>query len=717
MSPDTDVAAIVEELTLAEAIELTVGTSDPTARATGYLAGVPRLDVPPIRLVDGPLGVRIPGETSTAFPAPLAVSAAFDADLAREHGAALGRETRGKDQDVLLAPGLNVIRVPHNGRNFEYYSEDPVLTASTAAAVVEGIQSQDVVATPKHYVANNQETDRAALDVDVGERALRELYLAPFRATVDAGAGAVMSSYNGLDGTPMSEHRRLLTDVLKEEWGFSGFVVSDWFATREAAPAATGGMDVEMPGVSMLELLSGGEQGGEDEGGDGGFSPADIDFPEEFASGMPDPESVEGFREALPGAVERGEVPRKRVFDMAQRVLTAAEDVGVFDDDRADGAVDTEAHRELARRVAIRGSVLLENDGVLPLDEADDVALIGPNVDEAVLGGGGSSETTPVVETSPIEGIEERAAGSVTVAHGLPPVEGFSMFDFGDDEGEEGEDGHGSEPGEEYSVDDAAAAAADADVAVVVVRDVASEATDREDLRLPDRQDELIEAVAAANDRTVVALNTSGPIEVPWREDVAAVLEQWYPGQAHGHALAAVLYGDEDPGGRLPVTFAPEGTYPTDGDERRFPGVEGTVHYEEGVFVGYRHFDATDATPTYPFGHGESYADVAYRDAAIDGDAVTVDVANVGDRDGREVVQVYVRPQAVEGVDRPVREFAGAASVGIEAGEVASVRVPIDDLALQRYDPADGWTVDPGEYTVEVARSAGDVRAELSLER
>jgi len=715
---ENSVTELLTELTIAEKVSLTHGSVDPDGRSTGYVRGVERLDVPALRMVDGPLGVRIPGESSTAFPAPLALAATFDDALAVEFGEALGRETRGKDQDVLLAPGVNLIRTPRNGRNFEYFSEDPVHAGAFAAAVVEGIQTMDVIATPKHYVANNQETDRASIDVQVGERALRELYLPAFEAAVDAGAGSVMTAYNTVNGTRMSDHDRLVNQVLKGEFDFDGYTVSDWFGTESATGAANGGLDVEMPGVPMAEMVAPEENTAEtaaegsdvpDAGPNEGLDDAEI--PEVVGDGMPDPSTCERFAETLANAVRSGEVPESRLDDMAGRVLGQMDRIGLLDDgDRVEGAIDTPGHRDLAERVAARGTVLLENDGVLPLSDDTDVAVIGPNVDEAILGGGGSSETSPIVETSPTDGITARADGAVTVRRGLPRVEGVSLLDLfagGPDE---------SEPDGAVEIEAAADAAAAADVALVFARDVATEALDRESLSLPDRQDELIEAVADANDRTVVVLNTSGPVETPWRENVAAVVENWYPGQAHGDAIAAVLYGDRDPAGRLPVTFAPAGTYPT-ADERRFPGVDGTVHYDEGIFVGYRHFDRAATEPTYPFGHGRSYADFEYVEASVDVATATVTVENVTDRDGHEVLQVYVRPPAIDGVERPERALAGFAAREIPAGERVTVDIDLDERAFARYDETDGWTVDPGEYVVEIGRSARDISLERSLER
>ena len=726
MPTDTPIPDLLAELTLEEKCALVHGARDPEGRAAGYIPGVERLDIPPFRMVDGPLGVGIEGESATAFPAGLALAATFDTDLARDHGAALGRETKGMEMDSLLAPGTNLIRVPENGRNFEYFSEDPLHSGAFAAAVTAGIESEDVVATPKHYVANNQETDRATVDVDVSERALHELYLPAFRDAVEAGAGAVMTAYNAVNGTSMSEHDRLINDVLKGEFGFEGYTVSDWFATEDAVPAVNGGLDVEMPGITMAEMMAAmGGAGGSEEGGpwdgetpgdgagdgetvDQGGPPDGSEMPPEIAGGMPDPSTCERYAEALRPAVESGAVPEARLDDMVSRVLTRMASHGVLDGSREGGAVDTPAHRAHAERVAARGTVLLENDGVLPLDDDADVALIGPNIEDSLLGGGGSSETDPAHAVSPREGIAERAAGDVCVEYGLPPVADVSMFDMFAPDGDD-------EPEREPDIEGAARAAEDADVAVVFARDTATEAIDREGLSLPGRQDELIEAVAAANSDTAVVLNTSGPVETPWRDAVGAVLEGWYPGQAHGTAAAAVLYGDTDPGGRLPVTFAPAETYPT-ADPRRFPGEDGTVHYDEGVFVGYRAFDAGAPKPDYPFGHGESYAEFAYTDATVDGDTLAVTVENTSERDGREVVQAYVRPPETDG-ERPVRELAGFAAVDVAAGERETVEVALAADAFRRYDEGEGWVVDSGAYTVEVGRSSRDARLERTVTR
>ncbi|AUG48874.1 glycosyl hydrolase [Haloarcula taiwanensis] len=709
MADEDHIEALLARLSRAQKLALVRGATDPEGTATGYLPGVEEAGIPPFRLVDGPLGIRAEGHRATAFPASIATAATFDTDLARRQGAAMGREATALGQDALLAPGVNVIRVPQCGRNFEYLSEDPVHAGAVGAGLIDGIQSADVVATVKHFVANNQETHRTTVSAEVDERTLRELYLPPFRSAVDAGVGSVMTAYNRVNGTHMSDHERLVGDVLKGAWGFDGYVVSDWYGLESTVGAANAGLDVEMPGVAEVP-----------DDGTGSY---------EWPDGIPDATRAGLFGDPLAAAIDSGEVPADRLVDMARRVLgqmdrfgrldggrTAADD-GENDDEV--GEIDSQRHRDIAADVAARGTVLLDNDGVLPLADGADVAVIGPNVDEPKLGGGGSSETSPVHSVTPVEGIESRAEGAVTTAFGIRQIESVSLFDLlpfvGDDDADgTAEDDTRREP----SLDDAVDAAAAADVAVVFVRDATTEARDRESLELPGRQDALVSAVAAANENTVVVVRSGGPVELPWREDVAAVIEQWYPGQADGDAAAAVLYGDCDPSGRLPVTFAPESQYPTAGPERRYPGVDDQVHYDEGVFIGYRHFDDEDANLTYPFGHGHSYATFAYGDAEItDEQTVAVTVENVADRQGREVVQAYVRPPSVEDADRPVRELAGFEAVQLDAGERQTVTLTLDDLAFSRYVPDSGWTVDSGTYTVEIGRSSRDVRTTVAVDR
>jgi beta-glucosidase len=716
--PTDRVASLVDELTTEERHRLLSGTTDPTGRATGYLPPIERLSIPAFRLVDGPAGVRIPDEPATAFPAPIALAAAWNPTLAREEGSAIAREARAYDQDALLGPGLNLIRVPHCGRNFEYYSEDPHLTSRLGVATVEGIQSEGVIATAKHYVANNQETERYSVDVDVSERALRECYLPAFRAvSEEADVGSVMTAYNRVNGAHMSDHRRLLSEVLRGEFDFSGYIVSDWYGTASAVDAATAGLDLEMPGVDPEAFLdSDPDDNATDDTDATDASEVDMDLDEDSMAAMPNIPAEPWFGEPLRTAVADGQVDPETIDAKIHRILGTMERFGILDDEQPAGELDTPEHRELARRVATEGTVLLRNEGALPLPADLEIALLGPNAD-AGKRGGGSSEVTPTTETTPLDGLEARAA-SLAFERGIPPIPESSLFDLFEESGDE--DGNNTDE-VDTSIESAVATAADADCAIIVVQDDATEATDRDDLRLPGEQDELVTRVAEAADRTVVVVRTSGPVELPWIETVDAALVTWYPGQADGAALADVLYGDADPGGRLPVTFAREETYPTAATER-FPGQEGTVQYGENVFVGYRHFDREAIEPLFPFGHGLSYARFEYGEATIEEDAgdhdgrvtVRVPVENVADRAGWEVVQIYVGADDPE-IPRPERELAGFEKIHLASGEHRDVSVSLDEQAFAYYDESDGWTVPEGSYTISIGRSSRELRSQVTI--
>ncbi|WP_433627320.1 beta-glucosidase [Halomicrococcus sp. NG-SE-24] len=693
------IESLVDDLTLDEKIQLVHGVAPPEGRATGYVPGVERLGIPPLKLVDGPLGIRAEGESATAFPASISLASSWNPSLAREQGAAMAREAKAYDQDVLFGPGVNIVRVPEGGRNFEYYTEDPYLNARLAAECVTGIQSEDVVASIKHYVANNQETNRYDVSAEIDERTLREIYLPAFRAAVEeADVQSVMTAYNRVNGIHMSDHARLVSEVLKGEYDFDGFVVSDWWGTKSTVDAANAGLDLEMPGTTFEDIsyeLFDAE----------GVDPSEVDIPD-F---LPNMRKGRLFGESLRDAVESGSVSELVLDEKVRRILRTMDSIGLLDDADREGELDTPEHRQLARRVAIEGAVLLQNDGTLPIDSDESVALIGPNADSAKLGGGGSSEVAPFVETAPLDAFRERAT-DISFERGIPPVEETSLFDaFVTDETEAD-----STTSPDASLDDAVAATEKADTAVVIVQDDTTEALDRDSLRLPGRQDELISAVAEAAKRTVVILRTSGPIEMPWLDEVDAVLEMWYPGQADGNALADILFGEADPGGRLPVTFGRSvEDYPTNGDER-FPGVGDEARYDEGIFVGYRHFDEQDIDPAFPFGHGLSYGEYEYGEATVESAdsklVVTIPVQNVGERQGTETVQVYVRKRDTPAVC-PGRELKGFARVTLAPGEQTDVSVTLDRDAFTYYDEESGWTELSGTHELLVGRSSRNVQS------
>lgn len=475
--------------------------------------------------------------------------------------------------------------------------------------------------------------------------------------------------------------------MLRDEWGFDGLVMSDWWGTRSTVKAARAGLDLEMPGVHIEQFVP-------DE------SEIDLDTPETPpVAGQPP-----FFGDRLRDAVESGTVASAVLDEKVERILQTIDSLGRFEG-QPGGALDTPAHRALAHTIAVEGTVLLRNDGVLPLAGEESLALLGPNGDRAKVGGGGSSEVSPVVETSPLEGLQDWAV--VAFERGVEPIGESSIF--------EADDG----PSDDADFDAAIEAAAAADVAIVVAQDDATEFVDRDSLGLPGRQDELIEAVADVADSVVVVLRTSGPVETPWIDAVDAVLETWYPGQADGDALAALLFGDAEPGGRLPVTFGHSaGEYPTDTD-RAFPGFDDRVHYSEGVFVGYRHFDRERIDPAFAFGHGRSYTEFAYGAPSIehelDSAVVSVPVENTGERAGKTVVQVYARKMAAP-VETPGRELVGFRPVSLDPGERRDVTIPIAEDELAYYDEQSGWTIPRGTNELLVGRSSRAIEATLSVD-
>ncbi|MEU2950609.1 beta-glucosidase family protein [Streptomyces xanthochromogenes] len=802
-----------------EAVEAALGKLDLEAKAR-LLAGqdmwslpaLPEIGLGSLVMSDGPIGVRgvrwTAEDPSIALPSPTALAATWDPELARRAGTLLAQEARRKGVHVLLAPTVNLHRSPLGGRHFECYSEDPYLTGEIASGYVNGVQGGGVGTTVKHFVANDAETDRFTVDNVVAPRPLRELYLAPFEAIVEnAHPWGIMSAYNQVNGTTMTEHRHLQNEVLRGEWGFDGFIVSDWMAARSTVGDILGGLDVAMPG----------------------------------------PRTVYG--DALAAAVRKGDVDEAVVDDAVRNVLRLAARVGLLDGvpgavTEPPAALDGQA---LAREVARRAFVLVRNEGqALPADPARvrRVALSGAAARDARVLGGGSATVFPERVVSPLDGlIAALPEGAVTYTVGADPSDELAPADQGfelravcrDADGnvlgtgslpsgqvqwigddlpagvthealhsievtgtftprESGEHTFGTrgigafalsvggrvlwegaqamsdaadpfeaffgapaergrvhlDEGEPVEVSlrhtvhrtpdapltavmfslthlgpqrdpdeliaEAVEAARDAELAVVVVATtdrVESEGFDRRDLRLPGRQDDLVRAVAAVNPRTVVVVNSGSPVELPWREEVAAVLLSWFPGQEGGAALADVLLGHAEPGGRLPTTW-PAGL--ADAPVTEVRPTDGQLFYEEGLFIGYRGYDRAGVAPAYPFGHGLGYTGWEYESLEVTPVQAKVRVRNTGTREGRETVQIYLAPVA-DAVERPVRWLAGFASVAAAAGESVEVEIPLRGRAFEVWDEEAGaWTFVPGQYEVRACASLADARLSATLE-
>ncbi|MGW5648169.1 glycoside hydrolase family 3 C-terminal domain-containing protein [Saccharopolyspora sp. NPDC003752] len=667
-APVTGLPDSVADLTLEEKASLTSGAD------FWHTQAAERVGIPSIMVTDGPHGLRKQraggdhlglGDSvpATCFPPAVGLGSSWDAELVQRVGEALGTETSIEDVAVLLGPGVNIKRSPLCGRNFEYLSEDPVVAGVLGAAMVRGIQSKGVGTSLKHFAANNQEHDRMRASSDVDARPLREIYLRGFQRVVeDAQPWTVMCSYNRINGVYASEDPWLLTQVLRNEWGFEGLVVSDWGAVNERVPGLAAGMDLEMPS----------------------------------SNGITDAQIVAAVKD---GTLDESvlDTAGGRVLDLVRKAQAGAGAVA--------GPLDVDAHHALAREAAGRSIVLLKNDGdLLPLAKDESLAVIGAFAAEPRYQGAGSSLINPTRLDNALDEIRALATSDVTYAKGFSLALDVSA-------------------GEIAALrEEAVAAASAADTAVVFLglpARLESEGYDREDIDLPAEQLALLDAVLAANPRTVVVLSNGGVVALPFAEKVPAILEAWLLGQAGGGATADVLFGEVNPSAKLtetiPLRLEDTPAY------LDFPGDFSHVRYGEGLFVGYRWYDARRMDVAFPFGHGLSYAEFAYGGASAavnaDGDVdVTVTVTNVGDRAGREVVQVYTSLPGTE-VQRPVRELKAFASVALEAGESREVTLVVRRKDLAYWDiRVDRWVVEGGSYTVDVAASSRDIRSTASVE-
>lgn len=655
-----DVERVLAQLTLEEKASLTSGSD------FWHTQPVERAGVPAIMVTDGPHGLRKQAEEAdhlgignsvpaTCFPPAAALGSSWDVDLLHRVGEALGRETRANDVAVLLGPGVNIKRTPLCGRNFEYVSEDPVVAGTLAAALVEGIQSQGVGTSLKHFAANNQETDRMRVSADVDERTLREIYLPAFERVVNqAQPWTVMCAYNKLNGTYASEHHWLLTELLRDEWAFEGLVVSDWGAVHDRVPSLAAGLDLQMP-----------------------------------ASGA-------GSDEAVVAAVRDGsldesvlDVAVRRVLRLVERSLPGLSEEVTFE-------VDT--HHALAREAAADGSVLLKNepvDGAPLLPLAGSFAVIGEFARTPRYQGAGSSQVNPTRLDDALTSL----GSDVTFAPG------FTIA--------------GGPEGDDEALRAGAVEVARTAETVVVFLGLPgpdeSEGYDRPRLGLPDNQVAALRAIAAVNPRVVVVLANGSAVAVSdWQDLAPAILETWLGGQAGGSAVAELLRGERTPSGKLTETIPHriEDT-PAFGN---FPGELGHVRYGEGVLVGYRWYDTRAADVAFPFGHGLSYTTFSYGDVTATESSATVTVTNTGSVAGAEVVQVYVRdPEA--SVLRPTRELKAFGKVSLAPGESRTLTFELTRRDLSYWHPGlHRWVVEGGEFVIEVGASSRDIRGSVSIE-
>jgi beta-glucosidase len=690
LSPDERASMVVKEMTIDEKINMLHGTGmqglspmSPLAvfsnRGAGYVPGIPRLGIPAIQMSDAAYGVRSSGENgrySTALPSDVAGAASWDLDAAYEYGALIGRELRAQGFNMSLGGGTNLTREPRNGRTFEYLGEDPVLAGKMVGSVMKGLQAQHVLGDIKHYALNDQESGRNAVNITIDKRAARESDLLAFEIGLqESDVAAVMCSYNRLDGVYACENKYLLTDVLKKDWNFKGFVLSDWGGTHSTEKASAAGLDHEQPGW--------------------------IFYGDDFKK-----------------AVESGKIPAGELDDHVHRILRAMFATGVIDDPPQKSVVDVVGGFEVAQKLAEQSTVLLKNDhGQLPLDASKirSIAVIGPHADVGMISGGGSAQVDPPggnaimppgkgqtrwlekiwFPTSPLKAIRAKAPDAkVQFASGADPAA-------------------------------AAALAKSVDVAIVFAYQWESEGMDLESLSLPEHQDELIAKVAAANPHTIVVIESGSPVTMPWVDQVSGILEAWYAGSRGAEAVANVIFGDVNPSAKLPMTFPkseadlphPKIVQPpkaaVDADRQGWKRIAAglpsfPVTYDEGVKVGYKWYDAENKPVLFPFGYGLSYTTYSYSNLKVTpgkNPRVSFTVTNTGNRAGAEVAEVYASLPAAAA--EPPKRLVGFSKVKLNGGESKDVTVEIDPKYLSIFNVEhNGWQLLPGDYGFMVGGSS-----------
>ncbi len=658
-----DLAALISQMTLEEKAGLCTGASSWTTTP------IERLNIPEMLVSDGPHGVRrIPdvhamGATSlpaTCFPTASCLASTWDVDLVRQMGVALAEECIALNVDVLLGPGVNMKRSPLGGRNFEYFSEDPFLAGELAAAFIESIQSRGVGVSLKHFAANNQEFQRFVINAVVDERTLHEIYLPAFEKAVKrAQPWTVMCAYNKLNGDYCSENKPLLTDILKKDWGFEGLVVSDWGAVHDRVKSLKAGLDWEMPG--------------------------------------PKPSRVQAVVEA----VKNGELDEAVLDEAVRRILRI---VFKAAETPKGGSFDHISHHALSHKIALDGMVLLKNNGLLPLKSPQHIAVIGRSAETAHFQGGGSSHINPTIVSQPFKELNKQAPDAeLTYAEGYPEGVEFSQT----------------------LIDQAVETARMADVALVFIAlpaSIESEGYDRQDMNLTFQQEALIKAVCAVQPNTVVVLNNGSPVAVGnWFDGAAAVLEAWMMGQAGAGAIADLLFGKVNPSGKLAETF-PLRLEDTPA-YLNWPGEAGEVRYGEGLYIGYRYYDARKIPVLFPFGYGLSYTTYEYSNLVVsakditdqEGVSVFVDVTNTGSYAGTETVQLYVHDQK-SSLARPPKELKGFARVALQPGETKTVNIKLDFRSFAFYHPGyKQWITEDGDFDLLIGASSADIRQQTTL--
>ncbi len=692
---ETRIDALMEELTLQEKITMIHASSAFTS------GGVERLNIPELVMSDGPHGVRHEHgrdwakdenvlDSSTYLPVGTALAATWNTDLGYKFGEVLGSEAQFRGKDVILGPGLNIIRSPLNGRNFEYLTEDPYLNSRMVVGYIKGVQKHGVAASAKHYVANSLEFDREYVNVEMSDRALREIYLPGYKAAVQEGeALTVMAAYNKFRGVYCAHSTYLLDDILKEEYGFEGLVVSDWAAVKNTMEAVQAGVDIEM-GTDLTMFAD------------------TLDYRNFFLG------------DTLLTLVENGTVDEALIDKKVRRILRVMFRLGKFDDVKFNGEYNTKAHQQIARDIADEAIVLLKNeDNLLPLkkDDIKKVAVIGVNATRKQAGGGGSSQVKAFYEITPLQGLQNLLGNDVEIEY----APGYEIT----------KDGKVNEK----LIKEAAAVAKNADAVIYVGglihgytdewNDNAydAEAIDKSDMYLPFGQDKLINTLLVDNPNMVVVLVDGGPVDMRnWESQTKSIVQAWYAGMEGGNALADILFGNVNPSGKLPMTFPTKLEDSPAHSLASYPNKENMlIDHKEGIFVGYRYFDTYKVEPAFAFGHGLSYTTFDYSDLKVtkkgkDKVKVSVTVTNSGKVAGKEVAQFYVKDE-VSALKRPEKELKAFQKIALEAGKSATVEVELNAESFSYYDDTKGeWVLEAGKFTISVGASSKDIRLSEDVE-
>ena len=678
--------SLLKKMTLQEKVDMIHGNSSFTS------AGVPRLGIPELVTSDGPHGVRLEHgrtyadqknvlDSGTYLPTGICLASTWNPALGYAFGSVLGSEANYRGKDVILGPGINIMRSPLNGRNFEYESEDPYLITKMAVGYIKGVQDQGVSACVKHFAANNQETLRGSIDVQMSERALREIYLPGFKAAVQEGhVNTLMGSYNKFRGQWATQNNYLINEILKKEWGFKGVVMSDWGAVHSTTQALWNGTDLEM-------------------GTDLSLGPKP-DYSKYFMG------------DTVVRLVKSGKIPEYLIDEKVRRILYVMIKTNMLDGTRKKGEYNTKAHQQTAEKIAEEGIVLLKNENkILPLaPSVKSIAVIGYNADRKQSMGGGSSQVKAFYEITPLAGLRNIAGKNVKITY----CKGYNIVRNGG--------------ADQALINQAVEAASKADVVIIIGgwthgynydkwSDNAYDAedTDKPNMDMPFGQNELIKAVQAANPKTVVVLIGGGPIDMSqWVNTVPGIMQAWYPGMEGGTALAKIIFGEVNPSGKLPVTFPKKLADAPAIKLGQFPGDGTTVNYLDDIYVGYRYFDTFSVEPQFAFGYGLSYTNFTYSNLQINASngtaTVTFNLKNTGSVDGAEVAQLYVKQEKLN-LPRPEKELKGFEKVFLKAGEEKQVTLTLNQDAFSYFnDVKNEWEMDPGIFDFIVGSSSRDIR-------